>query len=449
MLIPRVLMDDGSEEEFGPGIVSLIPPGHDAWMVGHEPLVVVDIAGMENYAKKREVVFPKPSAGLLPAKGAAPMEPESAALAEGKHPAFGVKLRRSERMPLESQSVEARAEKVLGYILGNQAAWMAAIGLKTGLFQAISAGPERGIAEEDLSAVTGFHLSAVRAWCRSAYAFGFLEWEERSGYRLGLHMKEVLLRPDHPAHLGGQIEFYTSLNQTYQAYPQFLRSEQAEQRNSLDPWLLAALRKLTNPDAIMITEHVLLQAPKTLARLLDGGRILDVGAGEGDHIIHYARIYPRSQVIGLELDCSKAEIARKKLAGAFLEGTATIREGDINRLDEENTYDLITLNLTLHDVCTAEWCRDVLGRIFRALKPEGTLLLAEIPYPDSVREYRDGPFSQLLSGVQLHLTLAGCRMIGQRQLRLLMEEGRFENVRVATQPNPARFVLLGEKPANG
>jgi len=47
----RVLMDDGSEDEFGPGEVSLLPPGHDAWVVGNEPVVVIDITGMAEYAK--------------------------------------------------------------------------------------------------------------------------------------------------------------------------------------------------------------------------------------------------------------------------------------------------------------------------------------------------------------------------------------------------------------
>jgi hypothetical protein len=46
-----VRMDDGSEAEFGPGDVSLLPPGHDAWVVGNEPVVVIDISGMVNYAK--------------------------------------------------------------------------------------------------------------------------------------------------------------------------------------------------------------------------------------------------------------------------------------------------------------------------------------------------------------------------------------------------------------
>src|SRR5208282_2750182 len=46
-----VVMDDGSKQEFGPGDVALIPPGHDAWVVGKAPVVVIDISGMVNYAQ--------------------------------------------------------------------------------------------------------------------------------------------------------------------------------------------------------------------------------------------------------------------------------------------------------------------------------------------------------------------------------------------------------------
>jgi hypothetical protein len=49
----HVVMDDGSEEEFGAGDVSLIPPGHDAWVVGQEPVVLIDVSGMGEYAKRR------------------------------------------------------------------------------------------------------------------------------------------------------------------------------------------------------------------------------------------------------------------------------------------------------------------------------------------------------------------------------------------------------------
>jgi len=47
----KVVMDDGSEFECKPGDVSLLPSGHDAWVVGDQPAVVVDFQGMVDYAK--------------------------------------------------------------------------------------------------------------------------------------------------------------------------------------------------------------------------------------------------------------------------------------------------------------------------------------------------------------------------------------------------------------
>ena len=46
-----IVMDDGTKKEFGPGDVGVIPPGHDAWVVGNEPAVAIDVTGMTNYAK--------------------------------------------------------------------------------------------------------------------------------------------------------------------------------------------------------------------------------------------------------------------------------------------------------------------------------------------------------------------------------------------------------------
>ena len=46
-----IKMDDGTELEAGPGDVTSLPKGHDAWVVGDEPVVVVDFFGASNYAK--------------------------------------------------------------------------------------------------------------------------------------------------------------------------------------------------------------------------------------------------------------------------------------------------------------------------------------------------------------------------------------------------------------
>jgi predicted small metal-binding protein len=38
-----VRMDDGTQAEFGPGDAAVISPGHDAWVVGDEACVLIDI----------------------------------------------------------------------------------------------------------------------------------------------------------------------------------------------------------------------------------------------------------------------------------------------------------------------------------------------------------------------------------------------------------------------
>ena len=47
----HVLMESGNEFDLEPGMVSWIPAGHDAWVVGDEPVIGIDWHGATNYAK--------------------------------------------------------------------------------------------------------------------------------------------------------------------------------------------------------------------------------------------------------------------------------------------------------------------------------------------------------------------------------------------------------------
>jgi quercetin dioxygenase-like cupin family protein len=48
----RILMEDGTEFDGTPGDVIAVPHGHDAWVVGDEPVIIVDWWGASNYAKQ-------------------------------------------------------------------------------------------------------------------------------------------------------------------------------------------------------------------------------------------------------------------------------------------------------------------------------------------------------------------------------------------------------------
>jgi hypothetical protein len=49
----HVVMDDGEEADIGPDEFLEIAPGHDAWVVGEEPCVMIDWQGFADYAKEK------------------------------------------------------------------------------------------------------------------------------------------------------------------------------------------------------------------------------------------------------------------------------------------------------------------------------------------------------------------------------------------------------------
>src|SRR5262245_9890989 len=50
----HIVMNDGTAQEIGPGHVVTVQPGHDAWVVGDEPCVLIDFgAGVAHFAERR------------------------------------------------------------------------------------------------------------------------------------------------------------------------------------------------------------------------------------------------------------------------------------------------------------------------------------------------------------------------------------------------------------
>jgi hypothetical protein len=46
------ILDDWTEAEFGPGDAYEIPPGHDGWVVGDNPVIAFELMSANQYAKK-------------------------------------------------------------------------------------------------------------------------------------------------------------------------------------------------------------------------------------------------------------------------------------------------------------------------------------------------------------------------------------------------------------
>jgi SAM-dependent methyltransferase len=348
---------------------------------------------------------------------------------------------------VEAETAEKTAEwgRILGYILGNHAAWIIDIGLRTGLLARVGAAGSGGITDERLAAERGFDPQLTATWCRAAYAFWIIDWDEVRGYSLPAPLVAVLLDTTDPQYLGGRVQFYTSLHEDFRAYPDLLQSRERWPRSAHDPSLLTALANLSRPDATMLTTHAIPQATDALRALEAGGSLLEIGSGAGHHLIHYARTYPNAHIEGIEFDLPSVEMARAAVVEAGLADRIVVRHGDANTLDDVERHDLVVMNITLHETGARDDWLNVLQRARSALHPGGSVLVSELPYPDRVVDYRSDAVCQMLAGVQLHESVVGCGMITQGGLRDLLESAGFVSVRTVNQPMKTRHVMLGDR----
>ena len=334
--------------------------------------------------------------------------------------------------------------KAFDYLLGDIAVAVAAIGLEAGLLVALrDDGP---LPPSELAASLGFDVGAVAVWCRSAYAF---EWLDRTGdgrYQLAPHMGRFLLDPSDPAYLGGRIRFASLSHYDHDGFIRFLRSGEPIPRSEHNPELLRIIGDSSNPDALVISEVVLPQAGDAIERLDADGALLEVGAGAGQHAIHYATRFPAATIVGLEYDGPSAGIARANVADAGLADRVEIRVGDANALDAMAAFDVATLNIVLHETGGPDEHRNVLGRVFEALKPGGTLVVSELPYPDTESAYRTEPVYRRLAGLMLHEAQVGCAAITQGELLSLVSQAGFRGVHAVDQPRESRFMVVGTRP---
>jgi 2-polyprenyl-3-methyl-5-hydroxy-6-metoxy-1,4-benzoquinol methylase len=134
------------------------------------------------------------------------------------------------------------------------------------------------------------------------------------------------------------------------------------------------------------------------ARLEAGGQVADVGCGGGVALIELARAFPRAQLHGYEL--SKHALARAEENRAEA-GVANVRFHDARgeALPEDGRFDLVLTLDCLHDMTRPA---EVMAAIRRAIRPDGTWLIADIKARGSLAaDVEKNPMAALMYGMSV------------------------------------------------
>lgn len=103
--------------------------------------------------------------------------------------------------------------------------------------------------------------------------------------------------------------------------------------------------------------------------IMQQGRILDVGTGQGQLLIKIAQKNPHLEAYGIDISEAVIEIAKKNAHDAGLLDKLQFQVGTVSKLSfEDNFFDLVISTYSLH-----HWTEPIVGlnEIHRVLKPRG------------------------------------------------------------------------------
>jgi SAM-dependent methyltransferase len=303
-------------------------------------------------------------------------------------------------------NTEELAERLLSSSLGTLEVCSVYLGEQLGLYDALSTkGP---LTSTELAAICSVHPRYVTEWLEQQCVSGLIEVEapqlpagERR-YSLPAGHAEVLTDRDSLSYLAplarllvaaaGQLPALLEAYRTgggvpWSAYGDDMRTGQADMNR---PWFLTALGTQWFPAAADL--H---------SRLQQGGRVADVGCGEGWSSIGMVKSYPGTVVDGYDIDEASVIAARQHAEKAGVADRVRFHHVDAATVGRDATYDVVTAFECIHDMGDPV---NVLATMRRLAKPDGQVVVMDEAVPEGFSGAGD-EVERLMYGLSLMICL--------------------------------------------
>lgn len=335
--------------------------------------------------------------------------------------------------------VATRTGTLVGHLGGSATVWAVELGLRHGLFAEL-AGSDTGLTKEEVAERLDLDPLYTHVVLRMAFAGEILD---RSGdrYVLDPDMATLLLDQDSPAYMGGHVRVVTALRETWLDYREFMTTGQREWWADFDPEWIEAVGDACQTFYTRMVGGVIPEMPAVQSALEAGGRYLDLACGTCRGVRRVLAAYPSVHVTAVDGDRYSLDLARKEAENEDNVDQFTFVESWLEDLELEPTHDLAIINVSLHE---AKDPAKVIANVKRALKPGGTFLISEFPFPEDEDDCRTPP-NRLMCGIQAFEAHIDCQLKPTSFWVDLLQAGGFEQVD-HVDVNPTHVVVHGVKP---
>ncbi|WP_034268206.1 SAM-dependent methyltransferase [Haloechinothrix halophila] len=256
----------------------------------------------------------------------------------------------------ETDPREAFAERLLEDVTRSMETLSVYLGVKLGLYHALAA--TDGATERDLADRAGIATRYASEWLSQQAAAGYIDCDnpgvepEQRRYRLAEHNAEVLTDPDSPFHVAPLTRMFAGCTSVL---PQLLEAYRTGGGVPYEAYGIDIREGIAGVNRPMFVNELadwIAAAPTVEQRLRSAptAKVLDLGCGIGHSSIALAKAFPRASVVGVDLDEASVAQAREIAAEAGVADRVTFVVGDAAQVQAEDTYDLVMMFETLHDM---------------------------------------------------------------------------------------------------
>jgi 2-polyprenyl-3-methyl-5-hydroxy-6-metoxy-1,4-benzoquinol methylase len=348
------------------------------------------------------------------------------------------------------ETAEAFTERMIAAIDGASLALLVSIGHQTGLLDTMAGLPPS--TSTQIAEAAGLNERYVREWLGGMTTGHVVGYDADAGtYSLPAHRAGLLTRAAGPDNLALVALFLPLLSEVEQKVIGCFREGGGLPYSEFPRFhTLMAEMSAAVFDAALV-DVVLPMVDGLPEQLRSGADVADFGCGSGHAINVMAQAFPASRFTGI--DFSEEAIATGVQEAARLGlSNAAFESHNLPELDKVAAYDVITVFDAIHD--QAQPAR-VLENIYRALRPGGVFLMADIKASSRLEENVDVPMSTYLyttslmhcMTVSLALDGAGLGAAWGRQLATkMLGDAGFDDVQVAeVESDPINNYYIARK----
>ncbi|HSG35261.1 MAG TPA: methyltransferase domain-containing protein [Sphingomonadaceae bacterium] len=345
---------------------------------------------------------------------------------------------------VDMAKVEELAGKVVGDVAGAFSIFMAYLGDKAGIFDALD-GAGR-LSASEIAQRTGLNPKYVHQWLGSVSAAGYVTFHpEDETFEVTPEQATVFGREGQPACMQGFFEVVISQFASHDKAIETFKSGKGRPWDDHLPCCFCGTDRFFRPGyaAHLVSEWIPALAGVE-AKLKSGAKIADIGCGHGSSTVLMAQAYPNSKVVGIDFHAPSIEAARAKAAEAGVENVEFIVAKAQDYPGDD--FDFACIFDALHDM------GDPVGaarHIRETLKDDGTFMLVEPMAGDSMAENMH-PLGQIFyaastvvctpASLAQEVGLGLGAQAGQKRLTEVLNEAGFSNVRRAAE-TPTNMVL--------